>query len=375
MSRTLFLFILSLVLSFQSIAQGYYVFVGSYNWDKNKDGLYVYKLDTVNGDLTFVAAHKILNPSYLSISANGKYIYACTETKTPGAGSVSSFSFSPNSGKLEYLNSRSSQGENPVYLSTDKAGKWLVNANYTQAGISVYPLNADGSIGDIAQHFRHKGKSIDAGRQDAAHPHSVVFSPAEDYIFMPDLGSDKIWCYKFDGSLPEPLLKTAPVPFILTTPGSGPRHLTFHPNGQYAYCIEELKGTISAYRYADGFLDRIGRMKAHSNQYKSGFNSADIHISPDGRFLYASNRGEENNIAIYAIKNDGTLNSLGYQSTHGDHPRIFDIDPTGKFLIVANQTSGDVVVFRRDPETGLLEKAGKPGKIFNASCVKIFRYL
>jgi 6-phosphogluconolactonase len=370
-SRYICLFILMHFCAYTVHAQSY-VFVGSYNWDKNKDGLYVYKLDTISGDLSFVTSYKILNPSYLILSANGKYIYACTETKTQGAGSVSSFSFEHRNGELHYLNTQSSEGENPVYVTTDRAGKWLVDANYTEAGVSVYALNADGSIANIAQHIDFKGKSLNEERQEAAHIHAAVFSPFEDNIYLPDLGSDKIWCYQFDGSLAQPL--PGPLSFITTTPGSGPRHLCFHPNGLFFYCIEELTGTISTYKYRKGFASPLQHINAHTDKYISGFNSADIHISPDGKFLYASNRGDENNIAIYSINEDGTLASIGYQSTFGNHPRIFDIDPTGKFLVVANQISGDVVVFRRDKKTGLLQQAGKPTKVLNASCVKIFKY-
>jgi 6-phosphogluconolactonase (cycloisomerase 2 family) len=159
-----------------------------------------------------------------------------------------------------------------------------------------------------------------------------------------------------------------------TTLGGGPRHFTFHPNEKFAYCIEELTGTVNVYKYENGKLDSIQRVNTHSEKYKENFESSDIHISPDGKFLYASNRGEENNIAIFAIQNDGKLKIVGYQSTLGEHPRIFAIDETGKFLIVTNAVSGNVFVFKRNVKTGLLKKVGNKLKIKSVSCVQIRRY-
>ncbi|MFV8328390.1 lactonase family protein [Flavobacterium sp. ZS1P14] len=367
-----FLFIL--LVNFKSYSQNSYVFVGSYNSDKNKEGIYVFQLNTVTGNLKKITTVKnILNPSYLTVAPNGKYIFACTETRTPNAGSVSSFEFKPQNKTLTFINSQKSGGENPVYLSVHKNGKWLVNANYTQGSVSVYPITSDGKINPIAQNFSYSEGSINKERQERSHVHSAVFSPNYDFVFLPDLGADKIRSYRFDDTKEEPLSENQ-YPFTQATIGSGPRHFTFHPNGKFAYSVEEMAGTISVYKYANGKLDAIQRINAHSDAYKEGFNSGDIHISPDGRFLYASNRGEENNIAIFSIENNGTLKTVGYQSAFGKTPRIFAIDSTGKFVIVANQTSGNVIVFKRDSVTGLLKKSGTEVKVENASCVQIKQY-
>jgi 6-phosphogluconolactonase (cycloisomerase 2 family) len=366
------LFALFISLNFYS--QNTYVFVGSYNWNKNKKGIYVFKLDTVTGTLKKITTVKnILNPSYLTVSPTGDYIYACTDTKTPNAGSVSSFEFKPKNKTLTFINSQKSGGENPVYLSVHKDGKWLVNANYTEGSVSVFPLTPDGKISPIIQNFSYSEGSINKERQDRSHVHSSVFSPNYDFVFLPDLGADKIRCYQFDGLQKQPLQET-PYPFTQATLGSGPRHFAFHPNRKFAYCIEELTGTVSAYKYENGKLDSIQRIAAHSDEFTEGFNSGDIHISSDGRFLYASNRGEENNIAIFSIENDGTLKTVGYQPTFGRTPRIFAIDSHGKFVIVANQSTGNLVVFKRDLVTGLLNKSGKEMKVKNASCVQIKEY-
>jgi 6-phosphogluconolactonase (cycloisomerase 2 family) len=368
----IFIFILGVNFNFYS--QNSYVFVGSYNSDKNKEGIYVFQLDTMTGNLKKITTVKnILNPSYLTVSPNGKYVFACTETRTPNAGSVSSFEFKPQKKTLTFINSQKSGGENPVYLSVHKNGKWLVNANYTQGSVSVYPITSAGKIKPIVQNFSYSEGSINKERQERSHVHSAVFSPNYDFVFLPDLGADKIRSYRFDRTKKKPLLENQ-YPFTQATLGSGPRHFTFHPDGKFAYCVEEITGTISVYAYGNGKLDRIQRINAHTDAFKEGYGSGDIHISPDGRFLYASNRGEENNIAIFSIESNGTLKTVGYQSTFGKTPRIFTIDSTGKFLIVANQTSGNVVVFKRNLVTGLLEKSGTEINVENASCVQIKHY-
>jgi 6-phosphogluconolactonase len=275
---------------------------------------------------------------------------------------------------LTFINSQKSGGENPVYLSVHKNGKWLVNANYTEGSVAVHSLTEDGKISPITQSFSYLEGSVNKERQDRSHVHSSVFSPNYDFIFLPDLGADKIRSYQFDSLQKEPLQETL-YPFTQATLGSGPRHFAFHPNGKFAYCIEELTGTVSAYKYEKGKLDSILRIAAHTDEFTDGFNSGDIHISPDGRFLYASNRGEENNIAIFSIENDGTLKTVGYQPTFGRTPRIFAIDSKGKFVIVANQSTGNVVVFKRDSVTGLLKKSGAEMKVKNASCVQIKEFL
>ena len=248
-----------------------------------------------------------------------------------------------------------------------------MNANYSGGSVAVHPLAEDGSIKHDAQVIAYTDSSIIKERQDQSHIHSTVFSPDYRYLFLPDLGADKIRIYKFNDLQDQPL-QTAQIPFVKTVAGSGPRHFTFHPNGKFAYCIEELSGTIDIFKYANGKLDKIQRIATHTDQFKDNFGSADIHISPDGKFLYASNRGVENNIAIFSIKNEGTLSNIGYQSSLGNHPRNFSIDASGKFLIAANMISGDIVVFKRNSKTGLLTKVGTEIKIANPSCIVIRKY-
>lgn len=361
------------MVTFNIFSQNTYVFLGSYNRDLSAEAIQVYELDTLKGKLTKVTSVKnVINPSYLTVSPNGKFVYACTDTKTPNAGSVSSFEFNPENKTLNFLNKQSSGGENPVYLSLHKSGKWLVNGNYSEGSVSVHPILENGKIDSIAQNFQYSDGSVHKERQTRSHVHSTVFSPENDYLFMPDLGADKIRCYGFDASLKQPLVETK-VPFTKTDLEAGPRHFTFHPNGKFGYCIEEMSGSISVYQYESGTLKPIQRINTHPENITSGFESSDIHISPDGKFLYASNRGKENNIAIFFIDENGLLKNIGYQSTLGNHPRVFAIDESGKFLIATNVNSGNVVVFKRNPKTGLLKKVGNEVKMENVSCVQIKR--
>ncbi|NIF04789.1 lactonase family protein [Chryseobacterium sp. Tr-659] len=354
-------------------AQNKYVFFGSFNRDKETEGIYVYKLDTIKGKLSKVASVKgILNPSFLTLSPNGKYLFACTESKTKNGGRVSSFEFNPEKKSLTFINSQKSGGENPVYLTVHKNGKWLVNGNYTEGSVSVYPLSENGFIEPLAQNFQFSEGSINRDRQERSHIHSTVFSPDFKYIFLPDLGADKIRSYKFEDDKKEPLT-VAEKSFTQAVLGSGPRHFTFHPNGKFAYCIEEMGGAVSVYSYENGRLDSIQRINTHPDKIKDNFESSDIHISPDGRFLYASNRGSENNIALFSIQHDGTLKTVAYEPTKGRHPRTFALDSTGKFLITTNAGTGTAFVFKRNSETGLLKKVGKKIKIPGVSSVEISR--
>ncbi|MCI9844525.1 lactonase family protein [Flavobacterium pectinovorum] len=366
-------FVLTILTSFHVFSQNTYVFLGSYNKDKTAESIQVYQLDTVNGNLSKITGVKnIINPSYLTVSPNGKYVYACTDTKTPNAGSVSSFEFSPENKALTFLNKQASGGENPVYITIHKNGKWIANANYNEGSVSVFPVLENGTIDSIAQNFKYTDGSTHKERQTRSHVHSAVFSPNFDYLFLPDLGADKIRCYRFDTKQKKPLIE-AEFPFTKTDLEAGPRHFTFHPNQKIGYCIEEMAGYISVYQYKNGSLKKMQRISTHPETVTEGFASSDIHISPDGKFLYASNRGKENNIAIFSINKKGLLKPVGYQSALGDHPRVFALDETGNFLITTNVNSGNVVVFKRDKKSGLLTKAGNEILMENVSCVQIKR--
>jgi 6-phosphogluconolactonase len=352
-----------------------FLFIGTYTEGKIDLGIYIYEFDSKTGDLKFSSnAENMTNPSFLTISPNGKFLYACTDTKMPNKGSVTAFKIDSINGKITLINKQASGGENPVYLTVYKNNKFIVNGNYTEGNVTIFSANEDGSLNPYSQIIQFTDSSINKTRQEKAHIHSTVFSPKNDYIFLPDLGADKIRVYKFDSNNLKPLMPIDDS-IVNTVPGSGPRHFTFHPNGNFAYCIEELSGMVSAYSYNNGKLDSIQRIFSYSKTQES-YGSSDIHISPDGLFLYASNRwNKENTISLFSInQNTGKLTLVGHQPTFGDHPRNFIIDPTGNFILVANQVTNNIVVFKRNWKTGLLTKTKTEISVPRPSCLQMRKY-
>jgi 6-phosphogluconolactonase len=372
---TMRIFFLSLFLFTMAAAssQQYFLFIGTYTGTGSK-GIYVYRFDAATGKATWVSnTDSVVNPSYLAISPTGSHVYACTETRTVNAGGVTAFRFDAKTGKLNFVNKQSSGGDNPAYVAIDKSGKWVVAGNYSGGSLAAFPVNSDGSLQPFRQLIQHEGTSINKERQEKAHVHATVFSPKADYLFTPDLGMDKVMIYRFSSSAQKPLAP-ASQPFATTTPGSGPRHFTFHPNGKWAYLIEEMAGAVTAYQYSAGKLKEMQRILTHPDTLTSLPGSADIHVSPDGKFLYASNRGKENNIAIFRIDNKtGKLILKGYQSTMGEVPRNFCIDPTGNYLLAANQQTNNIVVFKRNKQTGVLTPTGEQLSIPKPVCLKMMK--
>ncbi|MBL7911237.1 MAG: lactonase family protein [Bacteroidia bacterium] len=368
--RSVLVFLCSFFCFFAS-AQNYYLFVGTYTHTDSK-GIYVYKFNGKKGKLTEVTNTEktVTNPSFLTVTQDGKYVYACTDTKTDTSGSVSAFSFDKIKGKLTFLNKERSNGANPVYITLHNKNKFIINSNYTGSNITVYGINDNGSIKPISMELQLSGKSINKERQEKSHPHSVVFSPGHDYFVVTDLGADMIRTYPFNADNEEPLNPNPPQ-LGYVVPGSGPRHITFHPNGKFAYCIEELSGTVQAYTFNRGKLDTLQRILIHTADTKGPYSASDIHVSPDGKFLYAANRGKENNIAIFSIDDKGKLTFVEYQSTLGEIPRNFTIDPSGNYLLVANQVSGTIVVFKRNQKTGKLKANGEQVKLPMPSCLQM----
>lgn len=367
-------FFFFLLLSLPCVAQEQYLFIGTYTGSGSK-GIYVYKFNTKTGKATWVSntdSSTASNPSYLAISPNGKYVYSVFEDGNQKGGNVAAYSFNRTTGKLNFLNKQLSGGDHPCYVATTNNNKWVAVANYSGGSASVFGVNADGTLKPHPQVMQHEGKSVVKGRQDKPHVHSTVFSPKQDYLFVSDLGTDKIMIYKFDANAEKPMSE-APG-FAASAPGSGPRHFTFHPNKKFAYNIEELTGTVAAYQFANGKLNFIQRIITHPEGYNGTIGSADIHVSPDGKFLYASNRGDENTITIFSVNPaNGKLKLAGYQSTMGKTPRNFMIDPTGNFVLVANQNTDNVVIFKRNKTTGLLTPTGDEIKVSKPVCLKMMK--
>lgn len=349
-----------------------YLYVGSYTSGALGDGIYVYELDPKTGQLSHIqTVDSLINSSFLVVSPQKKILYACTQTQLKTQGFISAFQINPLTGKIDLINQQPSGGRNPVHVITDATGSRVISTNYTDAGVAVFKSNPDGSLRPYEQLQEFEGSSILKGRQDQAHAHSSTLSPDGHYLFSPDLGSDQIRAFRFDTLK---LLTPCAHLTLHTQPGSGPRHFTFHPNGRLAYCVEELSGTVSWYHYHQGELRPAGRSKTYQYTHPE-YASADLHVSGDGKFLYVSNRKAENTLTVFKIKpRKGNLKLKSHQPTHGLTPRSFVIDPSGEFLIVANQDSNTLVTFRRNSKTGHLTKLHTTTGLTAPSSLKMIRF-
>jgi 6-phosphogluconolactonase len=347
-------------------ADGVYdLLVGTYTGPKS-EGIDVYRFDTKTGEASRVSSAQTVNPSYLVASRDGRFVYAVNEL--PGdsgpattRGDISAFGFDAKRGQLTFLNKVSSEGNDPCYLSISPDGRYLSAANYSVAAdpggsFSMFPLAADGKLGQAVLTVHHEGSGPVKGRQDNAHVHSTVFSPDGRYLFAQDLGADKLFSYRYTPDGSRGLLGPTERRYVDMKAGTGPRHLVFAPDGKHAYLTSELAATVSVFDYHDGNLTLVQTLSMTKPGFKGQVGAAALHLSPDARFLYASNRGDANEIVIYAVDPaNGHLREVGRQSSLGKAPREFSIDPTGHWLIVGNQNSDTAYVFRRDAQSGLLE--------------------
>jgi len=364
--------ILALVLPFLLFSEGqkeHYLVVGTYTGGKS-EGIYIFKFDSEDGSSKEISHVKTSNPSFLVVSNDERFVYSVTEDAKDGnGGEIAAFSFDKEKGALTFINKQRTGGDHPCYVDIDKTGKWVFAGNYSSGTLSVLPVNKDGSLGEAASVTKHTGSGKNPERQEKPHVHCTIISPDNKWLYVPDLGIDKVMIYAFDENTG--MLKPAKQPFAASTPGAGPRHLTFHPNGQYAYLVEELTGHVVVYQMQNGQLKLLQRTSTLPRGQKGYPGSADIHVSPDGKFLYASNRGDFNNIAIYKIdSNSGKVSIIGFQSTLGKVPRNFNFDPTGNYLLVGNQGSDEIVIFKRNLKTGLLEDTKKRIDVGKPVCLK-----
>jgi 6-phosphogluconolactonase len=367
-----FLLILLLSSSLPGFAQNFFLFAGTYTGSGSK-GIYVYRFNAGTGTAEWVSnTDSSNNPSYLAIAPDGKYVYAVNETGGKQPGAVSAYAFDRSTGALTFLNSEPTGGDAPCYIALDKTGRWAVVANYSGGSRTVLPIAPDGRLQPYVQLIADSGSSVIQDRQERAHVHAAVFSPDQQYLFSPDLGTDKVMIYRFNNSADKPLQPAQPS-FAASTPGSGPRHFTFSPNKKFAYVVEELSGTVAAFAYNNGKLTLLQRISTHPKAYTGSKGSADIHLSPDGKFLYATNRGDANSMAVFSVAANGRLQLKGIQSTMGQHPRNFIIDPSGNYVLVANRDSDAVVIFKRNAKTGLLHDTGKRIQVPKPVCLQLLK--
>ena len=330
------------------------VFVGTYTRQASK-GIYAYRLTSTDAKLTPLGlAVETSNPSFLAVHPNQRFLYAVNENDT---GTISAFAIDSRTWRLKLLNTVSSRGSGPCHLALDTTGKWIFVANYNNGSIAALPVATDGSLGEAAVSVQHSGSSIDARRQSGPHAHSVNISPDNRFLAVTDLGLDEVLIYRFDAKAGS--LTPHDPPAIKTTPGSGPRHLAFGPDGRFAWVVNEMSATVTALSYDRtlGKFTRAQDVSALPRDFGGTKNGAEILVHPNGKFLYTSNRGHDS-IAIFKPEGGVLSTSATWVPSRGKTPRSFAIDPEGAFVVAANQGSNNLAVFRVDTKTGGLSPAG-----------------
>jgi 6-phosphogluconolactonase len=337
--------------------------IGTYTNSCDSKGIYVYSFNSETGETILKSStENILNPSYLTVSKDKRFVYSVNENGNDSK--VSTFQYSSESGKLQVINQVSAEGADPCYIINDE--KQVIVATYSGGTISVFDKLENGSL-QFQQKYSHNGKSINTSRQEKSHIHMVQFSPDNNYLLATDLGADFIYVYNYNPTERNNFLE--PHQVVSVKKGSGPRHLVFSSNGKYVYLLQELDGTVSVFDYTKGNLKLIQETTVVAKDFKGDTGAADIHISPDGKFLYATNRGSANDITCFEIKKNGKLEHRFNTSTLGIGPRNFAIDPSGNFLLVANQYSNEVVVFKIDKITGSLTETSKRIALCSPVCL------
>jgi 6-phosphogluconolactonase (cycloisomerase 2 family) len=328
--------ILFLLVGCQSQEETTLLFVGSFTDKKPGKGIHVYEFNNENGK-------------------------------------IGAFAIDSADGKLDLINIQDCRGLNPAHIEIDKTGRFLTSSQYSDGSLSVFKIRDDGGLNPHTQVLQFKDSSVVKNRQEASHIHSSNFSHDYNFLFAHDLGADKIRRFSFNATSQDSMLQNKG--YIEMKPGSGPRHFKFHPNGKFGYSVSELSGKLTAFNYNNGDLEFIEDYQSYEKQ-QDIYRAADIHISPDGHFLYASNRGPaEDSISIFSIDiSTGRLNLIGHEPTYGKHPRNFTLDPSGKFLLVVNQFSGNIVIFSRNIETGKLTKLSKEILVDNPSSLQMRTY-
>lgn len=323
--------------------------VGTYTNSCESEGIYVFDFDLKTGDASmYNHTENVVNPSYLSLSPDAKMVYSVNESGDKST--VSSFKYNKASGSLTLINQQKAGGNDPCHIINDI--KNILVANYSGGSISVFKKSKSGSVNPVSQVISHSGSSRNPTRQTSPHVHQVQFSPDRKYVLATDLGTDKIYIYNYIPSSEKDILTIKDS--LAIKRGGGPRHLTFSPNGKFAYLLQELDGGLMVYSYREGNLRKLEETQVVDDDFKGSIGAAAIHFSPDGNYLYATNRGSVNDITVFTVQKDGRLNYKASYPTEGVGPRDFAIDPTGNYLLIANEKSNTITVFKRDIISGKL---------------------
>ena len=324
------------------------------------EGIYAFRFDSASGELTALGlASESPNPSFLALHPSGAYLYAVNEGDPAheSGGSISAFRIDHATGDLTFLNKVDSKGQSPCHLVVDKTGSAVFAANYVGGSVISYRLNPDGSIGELASFFQHEGSSV-TPRQAGPHAHGAYLSADSRFLFVPDLGLDKVVIYDVNAATGE--LSNHDPPSVSLPAGTGPRHFAFAPDEEHAYVLGEIASTITVFSYdaASGEMTELQSVSTLPEGFDDASTTAEIAISSDGKFVYASNRGHDS-IATFAVDPaNGTLTFVEHEPTQGRTPRNFAIDPSGAYLFAGNQATHNIVQFRRDVESGKLTATG-----------------
>jgi len=371
--KSVYALAITLLIAISSSAQETWVYFGTYLSGSSK-GIYVSRFDSDTGKLTEPQlAAETRNPSFLAVHPNRRFLYAVGEVDDAlgqRAGAVTSFALDPTTGKLTAINQQTSGGTGPCHLSVDAGGRCLLVANYGSGSIAALPIMSDGSLAEAASVIQHKGSSVNPKRQAGPHAHCITPSPDNRFVFVCDLGMDKVLIYRFDPS--NALLFPNDPAYAAVAHGAGPRHLAFSSDGHHAYVINEMALTITAFAYSstNGAMFEEQNVSTVPADYpvSEKDSTAEIALHPNGKFVYASNRGPDS-IAVFRVDSKtGRLTLMQNESTQGRTPRHFAIDPDGKWLLAENQHSNSVVVFAIDPASGKLKPAGQSIAIDSPVC-------
>ena len=354
------------------VPREYLVYIGTYTGPKSQ-GIYAYRFDSATGRLSPLGlAAETANPSFLAVDPSRRFLYTVNEVSNfqgQKSGAVSAFALDRTSGKLRFLNQVSSRGADPCYVSLDRTGKFVMVANYSSGNVAVFPMLADGRLGEASAFVQHHGHSVNPQRQEGPHAHMIETSPDNRFVLTTDLGLDEVLVYRFD-AVKGTLTPNDP-PFGKVPAGAGPRHFTFSPSGKFVYVISEMGSSMTTFSYdaARGALDELQTISTLPKDFKGRNDDAEVAVHPSGKFLYGSNRGHDS-IAVFAMDTQkGTLTPIEDVSTRGKEPRNFAIDPTGKYLIAANQNSDSLAVFRIDAQSGRLTPTGQVLEVGSPVCV------
>ncbi len=338
-----------------------------------RGGIHAYEFSGKDGGLKPLRRTAgVESPFFLALSPDRKYLYSNHAKQFGGKENeqVAAYAIVGRTGELKLLNRQPSEGTATCYLDVDKTGKAVLVANYSSGSVAALPIKADGSLGEPASSIRHKGSSVDSRRQKEPHAHCIVVSPDNKYAFAADLGTDQVFCYKLDPAAAK-LTPNQP-PFARSPAGAGPRHLAFHPDGKRLYAINELQNSVTVFDYAadSGTLSEKQTISTLPDDFKGTSYCADVKVTPDGRYLYGTNRGHDS-IAAYRVGEDGRLSLIAIEPSLGKGPQNLAITPDGQWLLCANMPGNNVAVFRIDAKSGRLKSAGEPIKQPSPSCIML----